>query len=136
MSIELWTLFGAMILGLVHLSAGSFAFKAQVGNRYTVGARDEDLRPAGVAARLDRAQRNFLETFAIFAAAILMLESLGGSGGWVSISGSLIYLVCRCLYLPLYAMGVPWLRTFSWNAATAGLVMVMIAIGMKAAGGS
>ena len=62
MSIELWTLLGAMFLGLVHLSAASFAFKALVGNAYTVGARDADLQPTGIAARLDRAQRNFLET--------------------------------------------------------------------------
>ena len=31
MSVELWTLLGAMFLGLLHLSAASFAFKAQVG---------------------------------------------------------------------------------------------------------
>lgn len=128
MSIELWALFGAMILGLVHLTAASFSFKAQVGNAYTVGARDEGLRPTGVAARLDRAQRNYLETFAIFAAAILMLEALGRSGGWLSTYGALIYLAGRLLFLPLYAAGIPWLRTFSWNAATLGLVMVMAAI--------
>ncbi len=63
MSIESWSLFGAMVLGLVHVTAASFAFKAQVGNAYTVGARDEELKPKGVAARLDRAQRNCLETF-------------------------------------------------------------------------
>ncbi|MDP3747162.1 MAG: MAPEG family protein [Phenylobacterium sp.] len=128
MSIELWALFGAMILGLIHITAASFTFKAQVGNAYSVGARDEELRPKGVAGRLDRAQRNFLETFAVFAAAVLMLEMLGRSGGWLSVAGALIYLAGRLLFLPLYAAGVPWLRTFSWNIATAGLVMVMTAI--------
>jgi uncharacterized MAPEG superfamily protein len=136
MSIELWTLLGAMFLALVHLSAASFAFKAQVGNAYTVGARDANMQPAGVAARLDRAQRNFLETFPIFIAAVLMLEVLDGSGGWLSVSGCLVYLVCRCLYLPLYALGLPWVRTFSWNAATAGLALVMAAIALEALGGA
>jgi uncharacterized MAPEG superfamily protein len=28
------------------------------------------------------------------------------------------------LFLPLYALGNPWLRTFSWNLATLGLVTV------------
>ena len=128
MSVELWTLFGAMVLGLVHLTAASFTFKAQVGNAYTVGARDEDLRPSGVAGRLDRAQRNFLESFAIFAAAVLMLELLQRGGSWLSVYGSMMYLGGRALFLPLYAAGVPWLRTFSWNIATLGLVMVMVAI--------
>ncbi|MDP3738933.1 MAG: MAPEG family protein [Hyphomonadaceae bacterium] len=128
MSVEFWTLFGAMVLGLVHLTAASFTFKAQVGNAYSVGARDEDIRPAGVAGRLDRAQRNYLETFAIFAAAVLMLESLDRTGSWLSVVGALIYLGGRTLFLPLYAAGVPWLRTFSWNIATAGLAMVMVAL--------
>lgn len=128
MSIESWALFGAMVLGLVHLTAASFTFKAQVGNAYTVGARDENIQPVGVAARLARAQSNFLETFAIFAAAVLMLEALHRTGGWLSVAGALIYLAGRILFLPLYALGVPWLRTFSWDAATAGLAMVMAAI--------
>lgn len=128
MSIEAWTLFGAMILGLVHMTAASFTFKAQVGNAYTVGARDQDLRPAGVAGRLDRAQRNFLETFPIFAAAVLLLEVLDRTGGGLSVWGAGIYLAGRVLFLPLYAAGLPWIRTFSWNFATLGLVLVMAAV--------
>ena len=127
MSIEMMVLFGAMVLGLVHLTAASFTFKAQVGSAYTVGPRDEDRARSGLAGRLDRAQRNFLETFAIFAAAVLMLQVLGRSGGWLSAVGAVIYLAGRILFLPLYAMGTPWLRTLSWNLATAGLVMVMLA---------
>lgn len=127
MSIEFLALFGAMVLGLVHLSAASFAFKAQVGNAYTVGPRDAGLQPMGVAGRLQRAQLNFQETFPIFAAAVLALEVFGQTGGWLSEAGTLIYLGGRSAYLPLYAAGVPWLRTFSWNIATAGLVMVMFA---------
>jgi uncharacterized MAPEG superfamily protein len=131
MAVEFWALFGAMILGLVHLTAASFTFKAQVGNAYSVGARDEDIRPVGVAARLDRAQRNFLETFAIFAAAVLMLGVLDWTGNWLSETGALIYLAGRIVFLPLYAIGVPWLRTLSWNGATAGLAMVIVAIAWR-----
>jgi uncharacterized MAPEG superfamily protein len=127
MTVELWSLFGAMILGLVHLSAASFAFKAQVGNRYTVGPRDEDLRPAGLAGRFDRAQRNFLETFPIFIAAVYLV-TLTAKQGDLSSLGSMMYLGGRAVYLPLYALGVPWLRTFSWNLATLGLALVMIQI--------
>jgi uncharacterized MAPEG superfamily protein len=128
MPIELWALFGAMVLGLAHLTAASFTFKAQVGDAYAVGPRDQDLRPTGVAGRLDRAQRNFLETFAIFAAAVLMLQALGRTGSWLSEWGAGIYLAGRILFLPLYALGTPWLRTFSWNFATFGLAMVMAAV--------
>jgi uncharacterized MAPEG superfamily protein len=128
MSVEFWALFAAMVLGLAHLTAASFTFKAQVGNAYTVGGRDADLRPTGIAGRLDRAQRNFLETFAIFAVGILMLAALGRMGGWLSQAGALIYVAGRLLFLPLYAAGTPWARTLSWNLATVGLVMVMAAV--------
>ena len=128
MTIESWSLFGAMMLGLVHLTVASFTFKAQVGNTYSVGPRDGGLQPTGVAARLERAQRNFLETFAIFAAAVLMLETLGRTGSWLSEAGSLLYVAGRAAYIPLYASGIPWLRSFSWNFATLGLALVMTAI--------
>jgi uncharacterized MAPEG superfamily protein len=133
LSVELWCLFAAMVLALVHLSTASFAFKAQVGNRYTVGARDEDLRPRGVPARLDRAQRNFMETFPVFAAAVLIVEHLAAAGV-LSQWGAALYVAGRLLFLPLYAMGVPWLRTFSWNAATLGLVLVMAQIVVRSHG--
>lgn len=128
MSVEAWALFGAMILGLVHMTAASFTFKAQVGNAYTVGARDEDLRPNGIAGRLDRAQRNFLETFPIFAAAVLLLEQLDRTGGALGVWGAVMYLAGRVLFLPLYAAGLPWIRTFSCNFATLGLAMVLAAL--------
>jgi len=123
MTFELWTLVAATLLGLVHLSVASFSFKAQVGNRYTVGPRDEDIQPTGVAARLSRAHRNFLETFALFAALVLVVHVSGRTGA-VSRWGASLYIIGRVLFLPLYALGVPWLRTLSWNLATLGLVLV------------
>lgn len=123
MTTELWILLAAVLLGLVHLSAASFAFKAQVGNRYSVGPRDENLQPTGIAGRLHRAQWNFLETFPLFTAVVLLVfvtDTVGALSYW----GAWLYIVGRALFLPLYASGVPWLRTFSWNIATLGLVLV------------
>lgn len=123
MSFELWTLFAAVILGLIHLSAASFSFKAQVGNAYTVGPRDEGLRPTGVSARLHRANANFLETFPYFAALVLMAH-LTASGGTLSHWGCILYIAGRIVFLPLYAAGTVWFRTISWNVATFGLALI------------
>lgn len=123
MSWELWAALLAALLGLVHLSAAAFSFKAQVGNRYTVGPRDEDLRPTGVAARLHRAHANFLETFAYFAVCAVVVHVTGSSGA-LSQTGCAMYLAGRAAYLPLYAAGIPWIRSLSWNLATLGLVLV------------
>lgn len=127
MTFELWILLSAALLGLVHMTAASFTFKAQVGNRYMVGARDENLQPTGMAARMHRAQQNFLETFAVFSACVVIVH-LSYSYGSLSYWGSIVYLSGRILFLPLYAAGVPWLRTFSWNLATLGLVLVGVQV--------
>lgn len=123
MTWELYALLAAVVLGLVHLSAASFSFRAQVGNRYAVGPRDEGLVPRGIAARLYRAHANFLETFAYFAACVLLVRLLDASGT-LSQLGCALYVGGRALFLPLYAAGIPWLRILSWNVATLGLVLV------------
>ncbi len=123
MTFELWMLLGAAAWGLVHISVASFAFKAQVGNRYTVGARDEARVPTGMAGRLHRAQVNFLETFPVFVAAVLVIHLAGISGDF-SRGGALLYVASRIVYLPLYAMGVPWLRSLAWDIATLGIVLI------------
>lgn len=132
MSTELWSLIGAVVLGLVHVSAASMTFKAEVGNAYTVGARDEERRPSGVAGRLDRALRNFNETFPLFVAVILMVHATGCAGAWSRV-GALLYLGGRALYLPAYASGLPWVRTICWNIATLGLVLVLVQLVRSAA---
>ncbi|MBA3548292.1 MAG: MAPEG family protein [Nannocystis sp.] len=125
MSIDLWMLFGAVILGLVHVGAASMSFKAQVGNRYTVGARDENLQPTHLAGRLERAQRNFGETFPLFAAVVLALQVTGKADTWTAL-GAELYLGGRIAYLPAYASGLPWIRTICWQVATIGLVIATV----------
>lgn len=122
---EVYILLAAVVLGLVHLSAASFSFMAQVGNKYSVGARDENIQPTGIAGRLNRAQKNFMETFPFFAV-LVVLGYVSGISGSFSIWGSTLYIVGRLLFLPLYALGTPWLRTFSWNIATLGLVLLLV----------
>ena len=46
----------------------------------------------------------------------------------MSEAGALLYLAGRLLFLPLYAVGAVWWRTISWNLATFGLAMVMVAV--------
>lgn len=123
MTFELWMLLGAALFGLIHISAASFSFKHQVGNRYTVGPRDEVIQPTGRAARLHRASANFMETFSIFIVCVVVLH-FAEATGHLSRLGVTLYLGGRVLYLPLYVAGVPWLRSFAWNAATLGIVFV------------
>ena len=122
---ELAALLAAVFMGLGHIAVASFAYKAQVGQRYTMGGRDEERPATGRAGRLLRAQRNFQETFAFFAAAVLVVV-VTGLEGWASQLGCALYLVGRIAYLPLYAFGRPRWRSIAWSIATAGVVLVAV----------
>lgn len=127
MTDELWILFAAVVLGIVHVSVDSFTFKAQAGNQYTVGPRDEQRERAGVAGRVHRAARNYTENFALFAAIILMLH-VSGESSRLSLYGAYTWIAARSLYLIAYASGIPWTRTICWQAAMIGLIMMMVAL--------
>ncbi len=134
MSTELTMLFWSALLGLVQIGLQSLSLKTQAGNAYTIGARDEPQAAGGVAGRLERALRNYLETFPIFAALVLIAEITGAHGRW-SEWGCQLYFWGRVAYVPAYASGLPWIRTFVWQAATIGIAMlaIMIAIHSGAA---
>jgi uncharacterized MAPEG superfamily protein len=42
--------------------------------------------------------------------------------------GALIYIVARVIYLPLYAAGVPFLRSLVWAVSFIGIILVLIPI--------
>src|SRR5215208_5962055 len=62
----------SVLLGIVQIVAASHAASLQRGYRWTASPRDEKVPPLrGVAGRLDRALRNSMETFPLFAAVVL-----------------------------------------------------------------
>ncbi len=128
MTVELRMLAFAVVLGLAQIIAASHAASLQRGYRWTAGPRDEPVPPLrGVAGRLDRALRNFLETFPLFAAAVLAAQ-LSGTHGALTEWGARLYLWARLLYLPLYAAGVPLARSLVWNVATVGIMLLVVAL--------
>jgi uncharacterized MAPEG superfamily protein len=128
MGTELQMLMWATLLGLVQLAVAAALNTAQRGFAWGVGARDGE--PAAVsplAGRLDRAFRNFLETYVFFAVAVLLLHATGKANAQ-SAMGAQLYFWARVAYVPAYAIGAPFLRTLVWAAALVGLVMVLLAL--------
>ena len=117
------------ILAFVHIFAAVQAKTRQYGTKWNIGARDEELPPLSpVAGRLARAQANFFETFPVFIAAVMLAGATGAIvngdsgvtlGGWLWLGG-------RVAYLPLYALGVPVLRSLAWIVSLVGIVMVLM----------
>lgn len=127
MSFELAMLVASCVLCLVQIVIVSHAVSLQRGYRWTASARDDQVPPlTGVAGRLERALRNFLETFPVFVAAVLLVHMLGREST-LSAWGAGLYVSARLVFLPLYAFGVPLIRSLVWNVAFAGIVLVLLA---------
>ena len=78
MSVEMRMLTLSVALGIVQILAASHAASLQRGYRWTASPRDEKVEPLrGVAGRLNRALRNFSETFPLFAAVVLAAQLTG-----------------------------------------------------------
>ena len=125
MPIELKMLAWSVALGVFHVLLGAGLTTRQRGLAWNVGARDAALPPLqGVAARVDRALRNFLETFPFFAAAALAVVWLD-RGDATTALGAQCYFWARLAYVPVYAAGVPYLRTLIWAVSLWGLLQLL-----------
>ena len=51
-----------------------------------------------------------------------------GKSNATSALGAQLYFWARVAYVPLYAAGVPYLRTLVWTISLIGLVMVLAAL--------
>ena len=128
MNIEVRVLAWTVVLGLVQIVAASHAASLQRGYRWSASARDREVAPlVGVAGRLDRALRNFSETFPLFAALVLAAQAVGRHSGLTE-SGAILYFMARLAYLPLYAFGVPLIRSLVWNVAALGMALLIVAL--------
>lgn len=125
MPVELRILaFGALLLVVYIFTATRFK-TAQYGRKWNIGARDEAVPPPNpVTGRTMRAQANFEETFPIAIVALMGVvvadrtNELTALGGW-------IWLGARVLYLPVYAAGIPVIRTVIFVISMIGLGMVL-----------
>ena len=125
MTTELSVLAWGCVLAIVHIFVAVRFKTRQYGTKWNMGARDEDLPPPQpVVGRLARAQANFLETFPVMAAALLIVSVADLESRWTEI-GALLWLGARVIYLPLYAWGVPKVRTLVFLLSIAGIALVL-----------
>ena len=125
-SIEIQMLCWSVVLGLVQLVIATALATKDQGLPYNLSPRDPPPPPVTtLAARFQRAFSNFRETFVYFAVAVLVV-TLTAKNNSSSALGAQIYFWARLIYVPVYAAGIPVLRTIVWAASIAGLVMVLL----------
>ena len=125
MAVELKILAWGALLLFVYIFAAIRAKTQQYGRKWNMSARDEELPPPNpLTGRLMRAQANFEETFPIAIVALLGVVVAGRTSQWTAIGGWM-WLGARLVYLPLYALGVPVVRTLAYTVSIIGLAMVL-----------
>jgi uncharacterized MAPEG superfamily protein len=121
-------LWWSVVLGLVQLVVATLPSATARGFAWAAGPRDEPGAPLSkLGGRLERAFRNFLETFVFFVAAVLMAEVLGRHASSIGL-GAQIFFWTRVAYVPAYAAGIPFLRTLLWAGSIVGIVMVLAGV--------
>jgi uncharacterized MAPEG superfamily protein len=128
MGTELQMLAWAIALGLVHLMLDATLKTSQRGLAWNASSRDGTPKPLeGVAGRVNRGFQNFLETFPMFAAAVLAVVLLDRGDAQTAL-GAQLYFWARLAYIPAYASGIPYVRSAIWAVSLVGILMVLIAL--------
>lgn len=128
MSPELSLLGWTLVLAVVQIFLPAGFRNRETGVAHNAGPRDEPGPPVGkVTGRLQRAQTNLYETLPLFAAAVLIAHVAHREGA-LTLWGAWLYLGARIVYVPLYAFGVPVVRSVAWTVALLGLTLVLFAI--------
>jgi uncharacterized MAPEG superfamily protein len=128
MPVELKMLAWSMLLGLVYFLIATTLVTLQRGLAWNASNREAESKPlTGVTGRSDRAFKNFLETFVFFVAAVLAVVVAQRTNASTAL-GAQLFFWARVVYLPVYLIGIPYLRTLVWAISIAGLLMVVFGL--------
>lgn len=113
-----------LMLGIVHFSIGAGIQIIEAGPMAIMSSRD-NLSPivSRFGLRGERANNNFKETLP-WALGLLLLIQITDQANGMSAMGAWLYFWSRVVYLPLYVLGIPVLRSLSFSTALAGLAMI------------
>ena len=92
---------------------------------YLMSSRDEPREVGRMTARIQRALDNSITAMALFAPAILLIH-VQGKADASSLLAAQVFLVARIIYLPVYALGVPAIRTLAWLAGFAATAVLYL----------
>ncbi len=122
---EITVLGWSIILLIVHIVLQTLSLVRDHGLGYAMSARDDTKPVSAITDHLTRGLRNFGETYPAFIALALALVMTDKAGG-IGATGALVWFWARVVYVPVFAAGIPVLRTGVWSVSIIGLVMMLI----------
>jgi uncharacterized MAPEG superfamily protein len=112
-------------LWLVHVLVQATVGNVELPFGYLFTSRD---KPAAATSllfgRATRALANYVENLTPFVAvalALIVTQRTGGAGA----VGATIWILARIAYLPIYVLGIIYVRTLVWGISIIGLVMML-----------
>jgi uncharacterized MAPEG superfamily protein len=127
MTVELLAALVVIALGLVQVLLQAMEYRRVHGVGYANSALDTppSTHDTVLLGRLTRALRNLHETLPFFLGVVILLRLIDVStpaSQWAAI----IFAAARLIYLPLYLLGVPYLRGLVWLVSYAALVSLVL----------
>lgn len=89
-----------------------------------LGNREKPPAPSPIAGRADRTAANTMENFVLFAAIALVAQVCGMANDKVTL-GAEIFSWARVAFVPIYIIGIAYLRTVVWAIGLVGLCMML-----------
>lgn len=124
MTIEIIVLLCALLLLFALVMSQGMYTAFTYGLVRGVGARDDIPFPQpGMGGRIHRTIVNYKESLFFFIPLILLTAILGVSNSY-TVLGAQVYLAARIIFVPLYILGVPWLRSVVFFVAVLGVVSI------------
>src|ERR1700722_14954914 len=122
MTLDLQLLTWSVVLLLAHIMVQGALVAPLRGAAWNAGPRDEGQPPLGkFPGRAQRALENFKETYPAFLALALALAVTSKTGGNGAL-GAWLWFGGRIPSLPLYVLGIPWLRSIAYGVSLVGLI--------------
>jgi uncharacterized MAPEG superfamily protein len=123
MSPDLKLLVWSTALALVQTVFAVLGAMLQVGLPRLAGNREGLPEFAGWAGRAQRAYRYMLENLVLFAALVLVAQVAGKANAMTAL-GAQLFFWGRLVYVPVFLVGIPWLRTGVWAVSVVGLILI------------
>ena len=125
---ELTMLAATLVLAFVHIFLPAAGRTLANGIEWNAGPRDTTPKePGPITRRLERAQANLWETLPLLIGAVLTAH-VAGEDGLLTFWGTQAYFWARLVYIPIYAFGIPMVRSLVWLVSVAGLVAIFAAL--------
>ncbi len=119
---ELTCLELSIILWVAHVLTQALTARSEFGDDYLFSPRDNNIKPkAPAVGRATRALHNYIENLVPFVGMDLALIATQHTGG----IGATIWILARIVYLPVYMLGIKYVRTACWAISVVGLLMML-----------